>query len=47
MGGKVGKDDLLKEVMKKIPCEDLKSVVRDLLIEFGARPREVSEPEQK
>ena len=42
MGGKVGKDAHLgKEVMKKIPCEDLKSVVRDLLIEhFGARPRE-------
>lgn len=42
MGGKVGKDAHLgKEVMKRVPCEDLKSVVRDLLIEhFGARPRE-------
>lgn len=42
MGGKVGKDAHLgKEVMKKIPCEDLKSVVRDLLIDhFGAQPRE-------
>ncbi len=42
MGGKVGKDAHLgKEVMKKIPCEDLKSVLRDLLIEhFGARPKE-------
>lgn len=42
MGGKVGKDAHLgQEVMKKVPCEDLKLVVRDLLIEhFGARPRE-------
>jgi ferredoxin-nitrite reductase len=42
MGGKVGKDAHLgKEVMKKVPCEDLKSVVRELLIEhFGAKPRE-------
>jgi ferredoxin-nitrite reductase len=42
MGGKVGKDAHLgKEVMKKVPCEDLKAVVRELLIEhFGARPRE-------
>ncbi len=42
MGGKVGKDAHFgKEIMKKVPCEDLKSVVRDLLIEhFGARPRE-------
>jgi ferredoxin-nitrite reductase len=42
MGGKVGKDaEFGKEIMKKVPCEDLKSVVRDLLIEhFGARPKE-------
>jgi len=42
MGGKVGKDAHFgQEIMKKVPCEDLKSVVRDLLIEhFGARPRE-------
>ncbi|WP_250122828.1 ferredoxin--nitrite reductase [Chroococcidiopsis sp. CCMEE 29] len=42
MGGKVGKDAHLgQEVMKKVPCEDLKSVLRDLLIEhFEAQPRE-------
>lgn len=42
MGGKVGKDAHLgKEVMKRIPCEDLKVVLRDLLIEhFGAQPKE-------
>ena len=41
MGGKVGKDAHLgQEVMKKVPCEDLKEVVRDLLIEhFGAQPK--------
>jgi ferredoxin-nitrite reductase len=39
MGGKVGQDARLgKEVMKRVPCEDLKSVVRDLLVEhFGAK----------
>jgi len=39
MGGKVGKDAHLgQEVMKRVPCEDLKSVVRDLLVEhFGAK----------
>ena len=38
MGGKVGKDAHLGEkVMKGIPCQDLKPVLRDLLIEkFGA-----------
>ncbi|MEA5500769.1 ferredoxin--nitrite reductase [Limnoraphis robusta] len=38
MGGKVGKDaELGNCVQKGIPCEDLKSVLRDLLIEkFGA-----------
>ena len=41
MGGKVGKDAHLgKEVMKRVACEDLKSVLRDLLIEhFGAQPK--------
>lgn len=41
MGGKVGKDARLGlEVMKKVPCEDLKEVVRELLIEhFGAQPK--------
>jgi ferredoxin-nitrite reductase len=39
MGGKVGRDAHLgKEVMKRVACEDLKSVVRDLLVEhFGAK----------
>jgi ferredoxin-nitrite reductase len=39
MGGKVGKDAHLGTcVMKSIPCEDLKPVVRDLLIQhFGAQ----------
>jgi ferredoxin-nitrite reductase len=39
MGGKVGKDAHLGScVMKGIPCEDLKPVLRDLMIEhFGAR----------
>jgi len=42
MGGKVGKDAQLgKEVMKRVPCEDLKSVVRDLLVEhFGAKVKQ-------
>ncbi|AFY90754.1 ferredoxin--nitrite reductase [Chroococcidiopsis thermalis] len=42
MGGKVGKDAHLgKEVMKRVACEDLKSVVRDLLVEhFGAKIKE-------
>jgi len=42
MGGKVGKDAHLgKEVMKRVPCEDLKSVVRDLLVEhFGAKVKQ-------
>ncbi|MBD2304318.1 ferredoxin--nitrite reductase [Chroococcidiopsis sp. FACHB-1243] len=42
MGGKVGKDAHLgKEVMKRVACEDLKSVVRDLLVEhFGAEIKE-------
>src|SRR5919202_3909843 len=42
MGGKVGKDAHLgQEVMKSVPCDELKGVLRNLLIEhFGARPRE-------
>lgn len=42
MGGKVGKDAHLgKEVMKRVACEDLKAVVRDLLVEhFGAKIKE-------
>ncbi|MBW4580371.1 MAG: ferredoxin--nitrite reductase [Tildeniella nuda ZEHNDER 1965/U140] len=41
MGGKVGKDaELGTCVTKGIPCEDLKPVLRALLIEhFGSRPR--------
>mgnify|MGYP005839081077 CR=1 FL=1 len=41
MGGKVGKDAHLgKEIMKKVPCDELKDVLRNLLIEhFGAHPR--------
>jgi ferredoxin-nitrite reductase len=40
MGGKVGKHAELGTCVKKgIPCEDLKPILRDLLIEqFGARP---------
>lgn len=42
MGGKVGKDAHLGScVTKGIPCEDLKPVLRELLIEhFGASLRE-------
>jgi ferredoxin-nitrite reductase len=42
MGGKVGKDAHLgQQVMKKIACEDLKPLLRDLLIEhFGAKPKQ-------
>ena len=42
MGGKVGKDAHLgQEVMKSVACDDLKGVLRELLIEhFAARPRE-------
>ena len=42
MGGKVGKDAQLGHcVREKIPCDDLKPILRELLIEhFGARPRE-------
>ncbi|MBP0013220.1 MAG: ferredoxin--nitrite reductase [Roseofilum sp. SBFL] len=41
MGGKVGKEAQLgQKVIKAIPCEDLKSVLRNLLIEqFGAQPK--------
>jgi ferredoxin-nitrite reductase len=41
MEGKVGHEaELGKRVMKGIPCEDLKPVLRDLLIEhFGATPK--------
>ncbi|MBD1805447.1 ferredoxin--nitrite reductase [Microcoleus sp. FACHB-SPT15] len=42
MGGKVGKDAQLGTcVQKGIACEDLKPLLRDLLIEqFGAKPRQ-------
>ena len=42
MGGKVGKDAQLGScVQKGIACEDLKPLLRDLLIEqFGAKPRQ-------
>jgi ferredoxin-nitrite reductase len=41
MGGKVGKDAHLGScVQKGIPCDDLKPVLRSLMIEqFGARPK--------
>jgi ferredoxin-nitrite reductase len=41
MGGKVGKDAQLGNcVREKIPCDDLKPILQELLIEhFGARPR--------
>ncbi|MGK7891582.1 MAG: ferredoxin--nitrite reductase [Leptolyngbyaceae cyanobacterium] len=41
MGGKVGKDAQLGErVMQSIPCDDLKSVLKDLMIEkFGAKAK--------
>jgi ferredoxin-nitrite reductase len=41
MGGKVGKDAHLGScVQKGIPCDDLKPVLRNLMIEqFGARPK--------
>ncbi|MFS8856109.1 ferredoxin--nitrite reductase [Synechococcus sp. H55.2] len=42
MGGEVGKDAKLGECVRRgIPCEDLKPVLVELLIEhFGARPRQ-------
>ncbi|NJL37162.1 MAG: ferredoxin--nitrite reductase, partial [Leptolyngbyaceae cyanobacterium SM1_4_3] len=42
MGGKVGKDAHLGTcVMKSIPCDDLKPVLRNLLVEhFGAQLKE-------
>jgi ferredoxin-nitrite reductase len=44
MGGKVGKDAHLGEcVQKGIPCDDLKPILHNLLIEkFGAQPRKVA-----
>ncbi|MDJ0706092.1 MAG: ferredoxin--nitrite reductase [Leptolyngbyaceae cyanobacterium MO_188.B28] len=44
MGGKVGKNAQLGECLRKaVPCDDLKSVLRDLLVEhFDAQP--LSEP---
>lgn len=44
LGGRVGKDPHFgKEIMKKVPCDDLKQVLRDLLIEhFDARPKEAT-----
>lgn len=43
LGGKVGKDAHFgKEIMKRVACEDLKPVLRNLLIEhFGARPKSI------
>lgn len=42
MGGKVGFEaELGSRVMKQIPCDDLKSVLKDLLVEhFGAKPKQ-------
>lgn len=42
MGGKVGKDAKLGSLIQKgIPCEDLKPILRNILIEqFGAKPKE-------
>ncbi len=42
MGGKVGSEaELGSRVMKSIPCDDLKPVLRDLLVEhFGAKPKQ-------
>jgi len=47
MGGTVGKDAKLGSCVKKgIPCDDLKPILQDLLIEqFGARPKTESEKE--
>ena len=41
MGGKVGKDAQLgQQVQKGVPCDDLKPVLRQLLMEnFGATPK--------
>lgn len=43
MGGKVGKDAQLGELVRKaVPCDELLEVLSDLLIEnFGATPKEV------
>lgn len=45
MGGKVGYEaELGERVMKGIPCDDLKPVLRDLLIEhFGATSKQTEE----
>jgi ferredoxin-nitrite reductase len=45
MGGKVGYEaELGERVMKGIPCDDLKPVLRDLLIEhFGATPKQTEQ----
>lgn len=42
LGGTVGKNAHFgKEIMKKVPCDELKQVLRDLLIQhFGARPKD-------
>jgi ferredoxin-nitrite reductase len=47
MGGTVGKDAHLGTcVIKNVPCEDLKPVLRDLLIQhFGAQPKGEDLPE--
>lgn len=43
LGGKVGKDAHFgNEIMKRVACEDLKPILRDLLIEhFGAKPKPI------
>jgi len=48
MEGKVGYEaELGKRIMKGIPCDDLKPVLRDLLIEhFGATPKPTPQPSE-
>lgn len=46
MGGKVGKDaELGEKVQKAIPCDELKGVLKNILIQqFGAQPRATPRP---
>lgn len=46
MGGKVGKDaELGEKVQKAIPCDELKDVLKNILIQqFGAQPRTTPRP---
>lgn len=48
MGGKVGKDAVLGEkVQKAIPCDELRGVLKDILIQqFDAQPRSTPRPSQ-